>query len=108
MPRRRFSRGYARTRRRYGSKGGGLTGGTGDVNPQWFNLNDVTEGTANYITATGRSVVSTVPVQQSVMMKAGKTLVMEILGVQFSKTAGTSAKNIGMVLIYERFSSWRW
>jgi len=98
MPRRRYSRGYAKTRRRYGSKGSALTGGTGDVNPQWFNLTDlnVTLGTSggslSATTNVCQSQESIVPLQQQAMMQSrgSKSMVMELLKVEFSKTADSS------------------
>jgi len=98
MPRRRYSRGYAKSRRRYGGKGGALTGGTGDVNPQWFNLTDLvaTLGTnGNSLSATTNIAVSAesiIPLQQQALMasRGSKSMVMEVLKVEFSKTADTS------------------
>jgi len=100
MPRRRYSRGHARTRRRYGGKGGSLTGGTGDVNPQWFNLQDLnvtltgTGGSAAFVAAdvVSRSAESIVPLQQQALMasRGSKSMVMEFLKVEFFKTADAS------------------
>lgn len=96
MPRRRYSRGYARTRRRYGGRASTLTGGTGDVNPQWFNIDSPVNMTdANPVVAQGVSAEYVVPIVQSSMMKAGRNSVMEILKVQFyvSGTMGTVNPN---------------
>jgi len=96
MPRRRYSRGYTRARRR--KSGGGLTGGTGDVNPQWFNLTGFTDPSSGTAAATKLSAESIVPLQQQAMMGRGsKSMVMELLKVQYGKTAGTAA--VGMYLI---------
>jgi len=111
MPRRRYSRGYAKSRRRYGSKGGGLTGGTGDVNPQWFNLTDltatlgVTGGTLSATTNTSVSAESIVPLQQQALMasRGSKSMVMEFLKVEFSKTADASTiAQIGRLAVTTR------
>lgn len=91
---------YYRRKRTYRKKrrgGGTLTGGTGDVNPQWFNLLDCVQS------ATGTQAVSqasVVPVQQSVYMRAGKTLVMELLSLQISHTGGASNKD-GMAQFFQ-------
>jgi len=95
MPRRRYSRGYSKSRRRYGSKAGGLTGGTGDVNPQWFNLSNIS-GVVAINTAV--SVESIVPLQQQALMasKGSKSMVMELLAIQYSKPATTGVGRIGI------------
>lgn len=103
MPRRRYSRGYARSRRRYGSRGGSLTGGTGDVNPQWFNLDTaVTATDANPIVAAGTSSEFVVPLQQQALMssKGNKSMVMELLKVDFylSGTVGSTNGNLRAAL----------
>jgi len=105
MPRRRFSRGYARSRRRYGGKGGSLTGGTGDVNPQYFNLTSWTPLTA-ILPAAGdaSSIESVVPLQQQALMasKGSRSMVMEILAVEFSKPATTVVGTVAVTT--KRFS----
>jgi hypothetical protein len=105
MPRRRYSRGYAKSRRRYGGKGGTLTGGTGDVNPQWFNLTSLTDPATGTAATAQLSVESVVPLQQQALMasRGSKSMVMELLAVQFSKTAGTAG--VGTYLIPLRWSS---
>lgn len=92
MPRRRYSRGYARSRRRY-KPGSALTGGTGDVNPQWMNLQTLTDALGSFTATTAcKSVESIVPLQQQALMssKGQKSMVMELLKVEFSKQAGTT------------------
>lgn len=58
--------------------GSSLTGGTGDVNPQWMTLN-VTQGAADNTTTTGFAL----PVPRYPMQN-GKSIVMEIIKVQWS------------------------
>jgi len=99
MPRRRYSRGYAKSRRRYGSKGGGLTGGTGDVNPQYFNLTSWLPTTA-VLPAAGdaSSVESIVPLQQQALMasRGSKSMVMELLAVEFTKDVTTVVGTVAL------------
>lgn len=98
MPRRRYSRGYARSRRR-SSKGGSLTGGTGDVNPQWFNLTSWTPSSATTPAAgDALSIESVVPLQQQALMasKGARSMVMELLTVEFSKPATTVVGSIAV------------
>jgi len=76
MPRRRYRR--ATRRRNYGSKGGTLTGGTGDVNPQWFNLTGIIDPSTGTAAATALVAESIVPLQQQAMMQSrgSKSMVM--------------------------------
>jgi len=97
MPRRRYSRGYARSRRR--KSAGGLTGGTGDVNPQWFNLTGFTDPSTGTAAGSKLSQESIVPLQQQAMMgRSSKSMVMELLKVQYGKTAGTAAVGTYLIL----------
>jgi len=104
MPRRRFSRGYSRSRRRYGSKGGSLTGGTGDVNPQWFNLSTLTDPATGTAITASLSVESIVPLQQQALMasRGSKSMVMELLAVQFSKSVSGVSTNTGRLAVTTR------
>lgn len=78
-------RSYARRtmmRSRGARIGRGLTGGTGDVNPQWLNLNTIVGAIAAQ-----QGILSTatpIPINQ-VPAKASASLVLEILKVQFEK-----------------------
>lgn len=54
---------------------GGLTGGTGDVNPQWFQL------TKNAVIATYQDVQTVLPRER--LPSGGRSQVMEILKVEF-------------------------
>lgn len=95
MPRRMRYRSARPAYRR--KRGGGLTGGTGDVNPQWFNMDTAVSLTdSNPIVAAGAHQSYTVPVQQSAMMRPGRNNVMEILKVQFyiSGTLGTISSRL--------------
>jgi hypothetical protein len=72
------------------SRDGSLTGGTGDVNPQWMSFSEVQTGND---TATGGSV------QPPVSLSTGEKLAMEILKIallyenQRSETAGANTAN---------------
>jgi len=92
MPRRMRYRKSAYRRR--GSRiGKGLTGGTGDVNPQWMNLNSITNQTGAGGTA-HVSTASPIPFNQ-MPIKGGSSLVMEILKVEFTRTYNTAAGSAG-------------
>jgi len=99
MPR-RFRRASAYRSRRRSSKGGSLTGGTGDVNPQWFNLGGagVAYTDANPIAAKNSYNTYTVPIQPAAMMSAGKgrTMVMEILRVEFQLSGAMGSQNTSL------------
>lgn len=81
------SYGYRRARRpayrRKSSRGGGLTGGTGDTNPQWMPLTSFTVSGSSAAGTVGQST-NIVPVPPSVMMGGGRQLVMEILKVEMN------------------------
>lgn len=62
------------------ARGDPLTGGTGDVSPQWFSLSDLTLSAANTFTEQSTGI----PVQR-LSQKKGKSLVMEVLQVHFNQ-----------------------
>jgi len=98
MPRRRYSRGYAKTRRRYGGRGSALTGGTGDVNPQWMNMQTLSDPASGTAITAYLSAESVVPLQQQALMasKGSKSMVMELLKVEFGKTAGVGVGRVAL------------
>lgn len=63
-----------------------LTGGTGDVNPQWFTTNAVA------ITTTYNDVATPIPIQR--LATSGRAQVMEILKAYFFPTVNTAQLNI--------------
>jgi len=94
MPVRRRYRTARPAYRRKNKVGKGLTGGTGDVNPQWLILQDFTAA-ANQAAQTNLTSSGTnVPTNQ-LPMKSGASLVMEVLKVQFSDYAGASSGDNG-------------
>jgi len=111
MARRKFySRSTRRTYRR--SKiGRGLTGGTGDVNPQWLDLTPLTPSdlTVAATTPAAGSVVALVvgratpiPIQAMPAAKAGACLVMEILDYKISRRAAAASTGSGTAFISTR------
>lgn len=68
---------HRRSYRRRTTGSGGLTGGTGDVRPQWFRITSATQATAQQTISTQASL----PVQR--LKTRGKSQVMEILAVRY-------------------------
>lgn len=61
-----------------------LTGGTGDVNPEYFNMDTVvTQTDSAPVTAAGTNQSFQTPIPQSSMMLAGRSMVMELLKADF-------------------------
>lgn len=82
------------------TRGDQLTGGSGDVSPQWFQLSNVTLTAAN----TFNQGTTSIPVQRLAFGR-GKSLVMELLKVEFTypewdsnPSAGGQIANAGMQL----------
>jgi len=72
------------------SKGDQLTGGSGDVSPQWFVFNTLTQTTANTFIEANVAI----PVQR-LFVRGKKSLVMELLKVQFSMSSWDSNPTAG-------------
>jgi len=107
MARRKFySRSTRRTYRR-SKLGKGLTGGTGDINPQWLDLLPLTPSdlTAAATTPAASSVnalvvgrATPIPIQ-AMPAKAGAALVLEILAVKFTQNATAANTGTGVAFV---------
>jgi len=74
-------------------RGGGLTGGTGDVNPQWLGTGDLTfTGT----TPVNSVIAIAIPLPIQRLNQAGKAQVLEVLKVMWRMSIPFNAASLGL------------